>query len=72
MLAGVDVVGDYQRPAEGFFGRTHLRAAGEILVPFMGMVKGAQAVNRARGAMSAMVDPAPPKRLYWRVCQREW
>ena len=48
-LVGVDVLGDYQRPAEGI-GERLGEVAGQIFAPFFGMLKGAQLINRARGA----------------------
>jgi len=48
-LVGVDMLGDYQRPAEGF-GERLGEVAGQIFAPFFGMIKGAQLINQARGA----------------------
>ena len=49
-LIGVDILGDYQRPAEGFFEKT-FETIGEIAVPFLGITKAAQVANTAlRGA----------------------
>ena len=49
-LVGVDILGDYQRPAEGFLEKT-FETIGEIAVPFLGITKAAQVTNAAlRGA----------------------